>query len=114
MSNSGRPLRWSLIPLIVAVLVARFLDMAAERGRSQAGDSPPQRWESQLVQASGDLPNFGGVARFASLVHQLRSEALEQGAAVITLSSGDNVLSGPELSASLTEDAPFYDAIALT
>ncbi len=113
MSNSGRPLRWSLIPLIVAVLVAAFLTWQRSEGDLRLVILHHNDGESQLVQASGDLPNFGGVARFASLVHQLRSEALEQGAAVITLSSGDNVLSGPELSASLTEDAPFYDAIAL-
>ena len=69
--------------------------------------------ESQLVQASSDLPDYGGVARFASLVHQLRSEAADAGAAVITISSGDNFLSGPELSVSLGDDAPFYDALAL-
>ena len=69
--------------------------------------------ESQLVQASADLPDFGGVARFATLVHDLRSEAGGEGAAVVTLSSGDNILSGPELTASLAGDGPFYDAIAL-
>jgi 5'-nucleotidase len=69
--------------------------------------------ESQLVQASSDLPDYGGVARFASLVHQLRSEATDDGAAVITISSGDNFLSGPELSVSLGDDSPFYDALAL-
>ncbi|WP_420637458.1 bifunctional metallophosphatase/5'-nucleotidase [Candidatus Poriferisocius sp.] len=69
--------------------------------------------ESQLVQASSDLPDFGGAARFASLVHQLRDEATADGAAVITISSGDNFLSGPELSVSLDEDGPFYDALAL-
>lgn len=69
--------------------------------------------ESQLVQASSDLPDYGGVARFASLVHQLRSQATDGGAAVITISSGDNFLSGPELSVSLDEDSPFYDALAL-
>ena len=69
--------------------------------------------ESQLVQASSDLPDYGGVARFASLVHQLRSQAAEDGAAVITISSGDNFLSGPELSVSLDDDSPFHDALAL-
>jgi len=69
--------------------------------------------ESQLVQASSDLPEYGGAARFAALVHKLRSEAADDGAAVVTISSGDNFLSGPELSVSLGDGSPFYDALAL-
>ena len=112
MSNSSRPIRWSLIPVIVAVLVAAFLTLRRD-GDLKLVILHHNDGESQLVQASADLPEFGGVARFAGLVHQLRSDAVEEGAAVITLSSGDNVLSGPELSASLVEDGPFYDATAL-
>ena len=113
MGKAGRPIRWSLIPVIVAVLVAAFLTMLGDEGDLKLVILHHNDGESQLVQASDDLPDFGGVARFAGLVDQLRSEAVEDGAAVITLSSGDNVLSGPELSASLAEDSVFYDAIAL-
>jgi 5'-nucleotidase len=76
--------------------------------------------ESQLLGAPGQ-PDFGGVARFKTLVDQLKSEA-RRGAAgegeadkrgVVMLSSGDNFLAGPEFSASLEKGVPFYDSIAL-
>ncbi len=68
--------------------------------------------ESQLIDAGGDNSDFGGVARFASLVNQLRDEATAAGSGVVMLSSGDNFLPGPEFAASRVEGAPFYDAIA--
>lgn len=84
--------------------------------------------ESQLIAASG-APNFGGVARFASVVERERTLATTGFAgdgcderAVITLNSGDNFLAGPELEASRANDDgtgvvdgfdPWYDVIAL-
>ncbi|WP_159940438.1 MULTISPECIES: bifunctional UDP-sugar hydrolase/5'-nucleotidase [unclassified Nocardiopsis] len=76
--------------------------------------------ESALLSASGQ-PDFGGAARFTTLLGQLREseaagaeagadEAAERG--VVTVNSGDMYLPGPEMSASLEEGAPFYDAIA--
>ena len=53
--------------------------------------------ESQLLNAPGQ-PDFGGAARFKTLVDQLRTEA---GDAVVMLSSGDNFLAGPEFNVSL-------------
>jgi 5'-nucleotidase len=77
--------------------------------------------ESQLVNAPGN-PDFGGVARFATLVDQLRADATagqppagraaRRGA--LLLSSGDNFLAGPEFAASLDKGVPFYDSIALS
>lgn len=113
MSNSGRPIRWSLIPLIAAVLIAALLTVQGGEGEVRLVILHHNGGESQLVQAAEDLPDFGGVARFAGLVDRLRSEAIEEGAAMVTLSAGDNLLSGPELSVSLAEGSPFYDAIAL-
>ncbi|HEX6577552.1 MAG TPA: bifunctional UDP-sugar hydrolase/5'-nucleotidase [Jiangellaceae bacterium] len=76
--------------------------------------------ESRLTGAPGN-PDFGGVARFATLVDDLRAEATEGRPpadqagrrGVILLSSGDNFLAGPEFQASLEKGVPFYDSIAL-
>lgn len=67
--------------------------------------------ESQLRGAPGQ-PDFGGIARFVALEAQLEKDAAATGP-VLTLSSGDNFLAGPEFQASLDKGAPFYDALAL-
>ncbi|MEM0983168.1 MAG: bifunctional metallophosphatase/5'-nucleotidase [Planctomycetota bacterium] len=76
--------------------------------------------ESQLINAGSGREEFGGVARFATLVGQLRAEAENAGASPadsgsIVISAGDNILAGPEFNASLELPAgqPFFDAIAL-
>ncbi|MEO1021694.1 MAG: choice-of-anchor I family protein [Bacteroidota bacterium] len=69
--------------------------------------------ESQLVSlGDGEEANFGGVARFRTLVDEVRSENREMGRGVLMLSSGDNFLPGPEFTVSLN-DSIFYDAIAV-
>ena len=75
--------------------------------------------ESQLISAgSGTLADFGGVARFATVVSNLRTEAqtfpagdFARGSLLIT--SGDNYLPGPEFSVSLDRGVPFFDTVAL-
>jgi len=74
--------------------------------------------ESQLIDAGSGQEDFGGVARFATRVAELRAEALtlpagdaQRGSVLIT--SGDNFLAGPEFSASLDKGVPFFDTIAL-
>ena len=69
--------------------------------------------ESQLIDAGGSLSDFGGVARFATRVADLRAAASAAGRDSILLTSGDNFLAGPELNASLDNGTPYYDAIAL-
>lgn len=71
--------------------------------------------ESQLVNAgSGELEDFGGAARFATAVKELRRSALFGGrCGSITVSSGDNFLAGPEFNASLEKGVPYYDAMAM-
>lgn len=71
--------------------------------------------ESQLVNAGSDLEDFGGVARFAALVDQLRSEAVDGSGntGVVLLSSGDNFLASPELDASIEKGVPYYDSTAI-
>lgn len=74
--------------------------------------------ESQLLNAGIGLEDFGGAARAVSVVKNLRSAAKTD--VVITVSSGDNFLIGPEFKASLAAFNPalggvnrYYDAIAL-
>ncbi len=69
--------------------------------------------ESQLINAGSGLEDFGGVARFKTLVDGLRADAAASGNGVLMLSSGDNFLAGPEFNASLENGVPFYDTIAL-
>ncbi len=70
--------------------------------------------ESQLISASGE-PDFGGAARFKTVLDSLRAEADVENAGTVTLSSGDNFLPGPEFNASLrrAEGLPFYDAVVI-
>jgi 2',3'-cyclic-nucleotide 2'-phosphodiesterase (5'-nucleotidase family) len=80
--------------------------------------------ESQLINASTTLENFGGVARFTALVSQLKRRArepsrpepfgrLQPKSGVIMVSSGDNFLAGAEFNASLRKGVPFYDVMAM-
>jgi 5'-nucleotidase len=70
--------------------------------------------ESQLIDAGTGLEDFGGIARFATVVKNLRAEALDRrNGAFIMVSSGDNFLAGPEFNASLEKGVPFYDSIGL-
>jgi len=69
--------------------------------------------ESQLINAGSGLEDFGGVARFKTMVDGLRADATAAGNGVLMLSSGDNFLAGPEFNASLDNGIPFYDTIAM-
>jgi 5'-nucleotidase/UDP-sugar diphosphatase len=70
--------------------------------------------ESKLLYPSSSLQSYGGAARFKTKADQLRAAALAEGGCVM-VSSGDNVLPGPEFNASiaLPPGSRFYDAIAL-
>jgi len=74
--------------------------------------------ESKLLHAGKGIEDFGGAARSVTVVKNLRSAATTD--AVLTLSSGDNYLAGPEFKASLAAYNPaldgvntYYDAKAL-
>jgi 5'-nucleotidase/UDP-sugar diphosphatase len=76
--------------------------------------------ESQVISAGPDLADFGGAARFKTVVDNLKWEALhgpwtQRGAkrGVVMVSSGDNFLAGPEFHVSLVHGIPFYDTIAM-
>jgi 2',3'-cyclic-nucleotide 2'-phosphodiesterase (5'-nucleotidase family) len=76
--------------------------------------------DSQLINAPNQ-PNFGGVARFKTLVDDLRAQAADvppgpaRGVkrAAVVVSSGDNFQAGARFEASLQKGVPFYDSIAL-
>lgn len=77
--------------------------------------------ESQIINAgAGALQDFGGIARFKTVVDNLRAQALtypagpeEKGS--ILISSGDNFLAGPEFDASLSRpgNLPYFDSIGI-
>lgn len=76
--------------------------------------------ESQLIDLGTGKEDFGGAARFKTLVDILKADALTgkpsiPGAkrGVIMVSSGDNFLAGPEFNISLDKGIPFYDTIAM-
>lgn len=68
--------------------------------------------ESQLIDAGSGLEDFGGIARFATVVTQVRS-AVGGSHPLLLVTSGDNFLAGPEWTASLDKGVPFYDSIAM-
>ena len=73
--------------------------------------------ESQLINLGSALENYGGVARFAAVVQREKRAALSgdvfiEDSGVITVSSGDNFLAGPEFTVGLRADIN-YDALAL-
>lgn len=71
--------------------------------------------ESELL-PEGD---FGGIARFTTLVGDLKRGAFEEcpvgpiKCETLMVSSGDNFLAGPQFNASLEKGIPFFDALAL-
>lgn len=70
--------------------------------------------ESQLIDAGTGFEDYGGVARFASVVKAIETEALaRRNGGFLLLNSGDNFLAGPEFNESLQKGVPFYDSIAL-
>ena len=76
--------------------------------------------ESQVINAGGGLEDFGGAARFKTVVDNLKWDAIhgpwiKRGAkrGVVMISSGDNFLAGPEFNAGLENGVPFYDTIAM-
>ncbi len=72
--------------------------------------------ESRLLNAgAGALADYGGIARFATLMKNLEQAAVASSAAVSTtvlkVEAGDNFLAGAEWNASLDHGLPYYDAV---
>jgi 2',3'-cyclic-nucleotide 2'-phosphodiesterase (5'-nucleotidase family) len=135
IATRGLPGRRILSVIVTAALVAgMMLTVAAPEADAKKQQDNPEKvayWltvlhnndgESRLIDAGGDLTDFGGVARFATKVDELRREANKlkrQGKkASVLISSGDNFLAGPELNASFVNNEatgePYYDSIALS
>ena len=121
---TNKPKRRASWLLIVPALIAAML--ATTVGSTASAKHPKpftltilhnNDGESQLINAPGE-EDFGGVARFATLVKDTKKEAKKKPKGdktkrgVILVSSGDNFLAGPEFNASLN-DGVFYDAMAL-
>ncbi|MGF1483923.1 MAG: bifunctional metallophosphatase/5'-nucleotidase [Opitutales bacterium] len=68
--------------------------------------------ESQLVNAGQGLEDFGGIARFATVVENLKQRAESDTDGFLLVSSGDTFIPSPELDASFN-DGIIYDALAL-
>ncbi len=70
--------------------------------------------ESQVVNAGSDIEDFGGAARFKTVVDNLRGAVTPSASeGVLMISSGDNFLAGPEFNAGLENGVPFYDTLAM-
>ena len=71
--------------------------------------------ESHLLNAGAGLEDYGGIARFATIIKDIRKEidADLSSTATLTVSSGDNFLAGPVFNVSIKKGVPYYDAVAL-
>jgi 5'-nucleotidase len=72
--------------------------------------------ESKVLPLTGAQAGFGGAARFVTLVNNLKAQAdMPRGDGVdqgwVMISSGDNILPGVNLNASIINGVPFYDSI---
>lgn len=124
--------RWGVVLSTVSILALVLTGVGHGAFTAEAQQPKVHFWltllhnndgESQLIDAGSGLEDFGGVARFAALVEQLkfeaahgpRSAALRRGGkrSVLMVSSGDNFLAGPEFNSSLQAGVPFFDTIAM-
>jgi 5'-nucleotidase len=122
----------ALLALLAMAIPTVFASSAGARGNGGPGGPPADDvrfWltithnndgESQVVNAGTGLEDFGGAARFKSVLDDLRRDAVngpwtQRGAkrGVVMLSSGDNFLAGPEFNVGLENGVPFYDTVAM-
>jgi 2',3'-cyclic-nucleotide 2'-phosphodiesterase (5'-nucleotidase family) len=116
---------WSIALLAAVLLTALALvaaptDASAQAAAASGGGTEPftltllhnNDGESQLLPSEDG--NVGGVARFVARLRELQREGRREPgpSAVVTVSSGDNFLAGPQFQASLDKGVPFYDSIA--
>jgi 5'-nucleotidase len=112
------PFRLRLIALALGAAFA--LPAVADSGRDRTFELSvihSNDGESRLINAGGSQSQYGGVARFATLVRDLRAQSRDCDArrGAVVISSGDNFLAGAQFSASLKRPAgePYYDTLAL-
>jgi 5'-nucleotidase len=134
-------IRWTAVRAVVAMALAVFAAAAFvgaaysddddRKGKSSNkahftltilhNNDGESRLTGVTAAGTGTQQLYGGIARFATVVDNLRKEALKKpkgkGHApkrgVVMLSSGDNFLAGAEFNASLVKGPPFYDSIGL-
>jgi 5'-nucleotidase len=74
--------------------------------------------ESRLTSYTDALSQYGGVARFATLLNETRDFYEAEGHGVVSIFAGDTFLAGAQFQASLDSGAPgartFYDALAIS
>jgi 5'-nucleotidase len=74
--------------------------------------------ESRLTSYTDALPQFGGVARFATMLNETRDFYRAQNHGVVSIFAGDTFLAGAQFQASLDSGLPgsrtFYDALAIS
>lgn len=110
--------------ILVFILLIGITIVAGSAAADGQEDPPPVVYtltvlhnndgESQVVNAGGDITDFGGAARFKTVVDDLRGAVTPSATeGVLMLSSGDNFLAGPEFNAGLLNGVPFYDTIAM-
>ena len=106
------------IVLLVALLSALVMAVAPSGAVAQetSTGAPPgftltllhnNDGESQLLPSTDG--NVGGVARFVAKLRELQREGRREPgpSAVVTVSSGDNFLAGPQFQANLDKGMPF-------
>jgi 5'-nucleotidase len=129
MERAIRTRRFSPVALLAVVALLMTVLVGTADAKKPAADDKVDFYltvlhnndgESQVIDAGPDLEDFGGAARFKSVVDDLRWNAIhgpwtQRGAkrGVMMLSSGDNFLAGPEFNAGLVNGVPFYDTIAM-
>ena len=108
-NNLGRSLKGGLAGLMIALMGANPVH-AFSLTILHNNDG-----ESDLRRSTVDGVEYGGIDQYVRLIDELKAASTTDG--LLTLSSGDNFLAGPEFNASLTDGtydpAKAYDARAL-
>ncbi len=132
--QGARSHRLTVLVLLIGMVMTMFGAGAASAEPGRTSDTKARNqvefWltilhnndgESQLIDLGPEfLEDFGGAARFKSVVDDLKSDAVtgkpwSRGSkrGVLVVSSGDNFLAGPEFNAGVENGVPFYDTVAL-
>ena len=71
--------------------------------------------ESHLLNAGSGFEDYGGIARFATVINHIKKEIKSDisSTSYLTVSAGNNFLAGPVFNVSIKKGVPYYDASAL-
>jgi 5'-nucleotidase/UDP-sugar diphosphatase len=101
---------WHAVVATVLAAAAAGTSLAGTKGSFTLTLLHNNDGESKLISASASQPDFGGIARFATVVANAKAAAP---GGVLMLTSGDNFLAGAQWDCSLSHGVPYYDSIAL-